>query len=552
MANDLCALALDHHSTSSNSGYSIVFPNGGSLIGPRRLLTGGAIATVLLGTDLERPVPLGRLEGEHRPAAPGAGLGEGLVPDRVIAFGIGGAREEDLAPPRLFFQQGPLVALGAGDAGVLRTLQGFDIAALGIGAAADEFAVFAVLHQQLGAAFRALAVGDDLGGGAFGPGGVREVPGVIAFRVFGAADEAAVAPEADREGGTALGTGLFDDFLGDVATLDVLLGVIDPVLEGPPELFQQGDPVFFSAGDGVELVLQPGGEVVVHVGGEVLGQEPVDDAAHIRGVETFLFQFHVFPPLQGGDDAGVGGGAADAVFFQGLDQGGLGVARRRLGEVLLRADGLKVHQLAFLQVGQHALLVVVRPLGVVESLQVYAHEAGADHRGARGPKSVALARAQVYRHHVDQGMGHLAGQGALPDEFVEPGLIGGEMGLEFLGGAPDGGGPHRLVGLLGVLGLGLVDARPGRQVVGAVAFADEAADLVQGLIGQVDGVGTHVGDEPYRAAADVHALVELLGDAHGALGGEAELARRLLLQGGGDEGGGRDCVCAVCAPPARP
>ena len=50
-----------------------------------------------------------------------------------------------------------------------------------------------------------------------------------------------------------------------------------------------------------------------------------------------------------------------------------------------------------------------------------------------------------------------------------------------------------------------------------------------------DRVGAHVGDQADIALANVDALVELLRQAHRALGGEAELARGLLLQRRGRE-----------------
>src|SRR5690606_37667248 len=53
-------------------------------------------------------------------------------------------------------------------------------------------------------------------------------------------------------------------------------------------------------------------------------------------------------------------------------------------------------------------------------------------------------------------------------------------------------------------------------------------------------IGTHVRDEPRRAfRAEVDPLVELLGDAHRLLGGEAETLRRFLLQRARGEGCGR-------------
>ena len=52
---------------------------------------------------------------------------------------------------------------------------------------------------------------------------------------------------------------------------------------------------------------------------------------------------------------------------------------------------------------------------------------------------------------------------------------------------------------------------------------------------EIDAVGAHISDEADRAVADVDALIEALGDLHGAGRREAELARGFLLQGRGRE-----------------
>ena len=83
------------------------------------------------------------------------------------------------------------------------------------------------------------------------------------------------------------------------------------------------------------------------------------------------------------------------------------------------------------------------------------------------------------------------------------------------------------MGFLGVLGLGLVDARAGGQVALAIAGADRVARRLHPLGRHVDPVGAHVGDVP--------GLVEPLGRAHGPHRPEAELARGFLLQGRGHE-----------------
>ena len=90
--------------------------------------------------------------------------------------------------------------------------------------------------------------------------------------------------------------------------------------------------------------------------------------------------------------------------------------------------------------------------------------------------------------------------------------------------------------LLGVLGLGLVDLHRLGQGLVAEVPGDDLAQLGRGFLRQRGGVGTHVGDQADVALfADRHALVQPLRHAHGAAGGETELARGLLLQRGGGE-----------------
>ncbi len=121
---------------------------------------------------------------------------------------------------------------------------------------------------------------------------------------------------------------------------------------------------------------------------------------------------------------------------------------------------------------------------------------------------------------------HLGGDGAHPDQLVQPEVVAGQAGLgrgaEALAGRADG-----LVRLLGVLHLGGVGAGRVRQVVGAVELGDLRPGGVDRGLRQRGGVGTHVGDEAV--------LVQLLGHLHGPLGTEAQLAAGLLLERGGAE-----------------
>ena len=73
-------------------------------------------------------------------------------------------------------------------------------------------------------------------------------------------------------------------------------------------------------------------------------------------------------------------------------------------------------------------------------------------------------------------------------------------------------------------------------VSGAEILGDHSSRRFDRLGREVDAVGAHIGDEADRAFADVDALIEPLGDLHGARRREAELARGLLLQRRGGEG----------------
>ena len=69
---------------------------------------------------------------------------------------------------------------------------------------------------------------------------------------------------------------------------------------------------------------------------------------------------------------------------------------------------------------------------------------------------------------------------------------------------------------------------------------DEGLRGGERLIGQALRIGTHIGDEADRAAVgNVHALIELLRDRHGAPRRHAQATGSLLLQGRGDEWGRR-------------
>ena len=174
-----------------------------------------------------------------------------------------------------------------------------------------------------------------------------------------------------------------------------------------------------------------------------------------------------------------------------------------------------------------ALCIVVTPLAVDFDKAVEFQDR------AIGAKPVGLA---VAAFGFDLGRGafelrvcHLAGNGALPDQPVEQGLVLAEEFRNIVRVAGETGGAHRLMGFLRVFRLGLIVARLLRQIAVAEFLADFAACLCDGLGNDLHAVRSHIGDEAHGFAADIDPLIELLGGVHGLPGIEAQLARGLLL-----------------------
>ena len=179
-------------------------------------------------------------------------------------------------------------------------------------------------------------------------------------------------------------------------------------------------------------------------------------------------------------------------------------------------------------------------LAVVEVLVIDLQEAVELHHRAIGAEAVVLAvaarGADVGGGALEFGALHLAGDGALPDQVVERELIGVERPAQRGRVARDFGRPDGLMGLLRVLGLAGVVARDRGQIGFAEVLENGVAGGGDGFRRHVHAVGSHVGDEAHRLAADVDALIEALRQLHGARRREAQLARGLLLQRRGAEG----------------
>ena len=241
------------------------------------------------------------------------------------------------------------------------------------------------------------------------------------------------------------------------------------------------------------------------------------------------------------DGRRVGGGTADAELLHGLDQRGLRVAARGLGLVAVGGGLGQRRGITLGDVRQGLLRVVlfrvVTPL--VAALLVGQAEArrGDDCARGRGHHVVALAvdldaGEHADRRRVAEGVGHLRGDRALPDQVVQGQLLLRE-GARHLAGCTEvvAGRADRLVRLLRALRRGAVQARGLGHGLGPVELGGLLAGGVDRLAGQRRGVGTHVGD--------VTGLVEGLGGAHRRGGVPVQLARGLLLEGRRREGGGR-------------
>ena len=169
---------------------------------------------------------------------------------------------------------------------------------------------------------------------------------------------------------------------------------------------------------------------------------------------------------------------------------------------------------------------------LVATRLVREQEAGERDHGAGGAEervgAIGAGRPQLDRHGLPDGVLHLRGDRALEDEVVERMFVARELARELGGRAEDvAGRADRLVGLLRVRDRTLVPSRLRRHRVRPIHPRRMRPRRHKRVFGERYGVGAHVRDVPV--------LVEPLREAHRRLGGEAELAARLLLQRRGPE-----------------
>ncbi len=200
----------------------------------------------------------------------------------------------------------------------------------------------------------------------FGLGAVfigNERPGIIAFRIVRAAQEGAKLAELEAQCPIRAFRAfmrvcsvfarrkqiVFQHHLKgikDVSDLE-FLGLVDIAFERLPEILENVFPFQLAHGNFIKLVFQIGGEVVLHIAFKEFRQEGGYQTTTVLCDETATFQQHIVPVLKNRNDRRIGRRTANAEFFHLLDQARLGIAGRRLGEVLINADFAKIRLLAF-------------------------------------------------------------------------------------------------------------------------------------------------------------------------------------------------------------
>ena len=369
-----------------------------------------------------------------------------------------------------------------------------------------------------------------------------------ALRVAGTGKEAAKAAVFVHELAPAVRADLVRLLIRhlEVLALKLDLSVVEVCVKVLIILAQQVLPRDGSGLDLVEIGLHVGGEFQVDDIAEILLHHLGHDDAEIRRAQIAPLLDDIVAAEDGRDRRRIRRRTADALFLHRTDKRRLRVAGGWLGKLLLFRDVLELHGVALLERRQRtahlARLLVLRLFvhgGVARKLLL----------GVVGAEEIARA-AGIHDDVIIHGIGHLAGGEAAPDEPVETVLLRCEVVAHTIRRERD---IRRANGLMRVLrtGLGLIRARLAGMILRAVVLDDERLCRGERLVRQTLGVGTHIGDEADRAAVgNIHALIQLLRDRHGAPRRHAQTAGSLLLQGRGDERG-RGAALLLAALDAR-
>src|SRR5690348_15227634 len=351
---------------------------------------------------------------------------------------------------------------------------------IGIAGAGEKDAETATLDDHLATAV--VAILGRILAFDFLTAGIGNVADVITFRIARAAEEESVAADALEESALLA----FRAFLvgGDAGLVEVFLEAIPEFLDG----LAPGELAFL---DFVKLVFEARGEADVEDVLETLDEQVADFFAEERGGELPLILVHVFALNDGGNNRGVSGRPADALFLEFLDERRFGVARRRLGEMLLGADFFEAQALAFGDARQAAAfrfgVVFLRggsarggvggfALVFVFARSLIGGEVAVEFLdGAAGAEKI-VAGGDVDGGLVEDSGNHLRADEALPNHLVELEHVFVEIALDAIGRARDIGGPDGFVGFLRLL-FRFEEIRLLRNIFIAVARGNVLADL---------------------------------------------------------------------------
>ena len=228
---------------------------------------------------------------------------------------------------------------------------------------------------------------------------------------------------------------------------------------------------------------------------ELFQHQPVHSPAQQGGLELFLVALHIAAVDDGGDDGRVGGGAANAVFFQRLDEGSFGIAGGRLGELLFALQLPQLEHLSLLQRGKVRFLLFL----FVGGFLVQGGKAVKGHGVAAGLE-VVIRRADGDRHGVLLAVCHLACHKAAPDHAVQLCGVAADALVHLVRGQGGHRGTDGFVGVLCCRGaLGLPCALIGADIRFAVSTGDILLGGGHSLVRDAQTVGTHIGDQTHHA-----------------------------------------------------
>jgi hypothetical protein len=136
----------------------------------------------------------------------------------------------------------------------------------------------------------------------------------------------------------------------------------------------------------------------------------------------------------------------------------------------------------------------------------------------------------IDRNLIEHGAFHLAGDGALPDQFIESRFVFIEILRDAFRRAEDIGRADSFVRFLRVLDLRFVGAGSIGQIFAAEFVFNQLAGVGNRLAAEGYAVCSHIGNQTDCFAADIHTFIKALCGTHRLGRAEAEFARSFLLQ----------------------